>query len=224
MLMNIPKLNISRSLGKALLAVAVMAATAAGLQAQTTAAQVFANAPDEVFPLLDKNTRLDMIDYYNSGMTTASGNNVNGKSRITRLTPQALDIEMSAASDYQLSLIPMAGDSLVALIVTVKSPAPDSRIDFYDSGWHHMADGKYFAKPSMTDWLTDEGRKNAADVDAFVPFLLVSYSYSPETGLLTLTNNTKEFLSPDIYEMVGGYLKPQLVYKWNGKKFSPAGA
>ena len=205
---------------RALIALAALAASI-GASAQTTAADAFASAPQEVFPLLDKTTRLDMIDYFRNGMSTASANKVDGKSRITSLDPASLKVEVSAASDCQLAVLPAASDSLVALIVTVKSPAPDSRIDFFNSKWMREPDNAHFTKPSMEQWLTPEGKKNAADVSAFVPFLLVSYNYDPQQGLLTLTNNTKDFLSADIYAMVADYLKPQLVFKWNGKRFVP---
>lgn len=194
-------------------------ATVVSISAQITASQAFVDAPQEIFPLLDKNTRLDMVDYFNNGMATQSSNKINGRSRITALTPQSLSVEMSAASDYQLALLPLGNDTLKAVITTVKTPAPDSRVDFFDSNWDRKPDGAYFVKPKMDDWLTDAGRKNAADVSAFVPFLLISYIYDPATGLLTLTNNTKDFLSADIYEIVGPYLEPYLTYKWNGKKF-----
>ena len=53
-----------------------------------------------------------------------------------------------------------------------------------------------------------------------VPFLLISYSYNPATLTLTLTNNTRSFLSEDVYSIVEPYLKTEILYKWNGKKFA----
>lgn len=190
-----------------------------GAMAYASAPQAFVNAPKEVFPLIDRITRMDMIEYFKSGMATPSSNNVNGKSRITGLSPESLSVEMSGASDYQLAMIPAGSDSIIALITTVKSPASDSRIEFFAKDWSRMSDASVFTRPELTDWLTPEGRKNSDDVTAFVPFLLVSYSYDPASQTLTLTNNTAKFLSADVYEIVSGYLKPQLVYRWNGKKF-----
>ena len=43
--------------------------------ARLTAAEAFASAPQSVFPLLDKNARLDMIDYFNSGSSASSSRN-----------------------------------------------------------------------------------------------------------------------------------------------------
>ena len=37
---------------------------------QFTAADAFTSAPQNIFPLLDRNTRLDMVDYVKSGLST----------------------------------------------------------------------------------------------------------------------------------------------------------
>lgn len=179
----------------------------------------FIDAPQHVFPLLDRNTRMDMVDYFNSSLPTSSTNLLDGKSRITAVTPSTVRIEMTGASDYDLILLPSGKDTLIAVITTVKSPAPDSRLDIYSSAWHQLPTQNVFAKPSLKDWLTDDGKKHTDDVDAFVPFVLISYTYDPTTQTLTLTNNTKEFFSPDVYEIVGGFLQAQKSYKWTGKKF-----
>ncbi len=46
---------------------------------QLTATEAFSSAPASVLPLIDYITRLDMIDYYNSGSATASKNVMQGR-------------------------------------------------------------------------------------------------------------------------------------------------
>lgn len=60
-----------KAIMSALLAVALFVPEA---NAQLTASKAFADAPASVFPLLNRNARLDMIDYFNGGMSTASTN------------------------------------------------------------------------------------------------------------------------------------------------------
>lgn len=201
------------------LMLAAAAAIAPQMSAQLTAAKVFADAPQSLFPLIDRNTRLDMIDYFNSGMETPSANNLGGKSRITAMTPQSIDIEMTDASTYGIALLPAGSDTLVAVINTVATPAPDSRLSIYSRDCQTNLTSRTFKRPGLADWLTDEGRKNSSEVEALVPFLLISYAYDPATSTLTMTNNTGQFLSADVYELVEDYLLPSLTYRWNGKKF-----
>lgn len=204
----------------AAVASAALTLTSFSASAQLTVAQVFADAPQSVFPLLDHNKRLDMIDYFNSGMSTPSQNNFGGESRLTALTPSQLKAQMTDASTYEISLLPTAkGDTIVALIVTVATPAPDSRLTLYSKDFSSNLTAATFTKPGLDEWLTSSGRSNRSDVEAFVPFLLISYSYNPEDKVLTLTNNTKQFVSADVYQMVSPYILGSLSYKWNGSKF-----
>lgn len=204
-------------------AVATMLLLGAGAAfAQLTASKAFADAPQNVFPLLDHNTKLDMIDYFNSGMSTASKNAMDGKSRITAITPAKVDISMTDASTYELALLPTAdGDTVIALITTVATPAPDSQMTLFSKDWSANLTASFYSKPGMADWLTEEGKANPDEVEGIVPFLLVSYTYNPDTKQLTLTNNTGKFVSPELFEMVEPSLKKTMAFGWNGKKFVP---
>ncbi|MDE5745115.1 MAG: DUF3256 family protein [Paramuribaculum sp.] len=205
-------------------AVAFMLLVGAGAAfAQLTAANAFAEAPQNVFPLLDLNTKLDMIDYFNSGMTTPSKNAMDGKSRITALSPAKMEINMTDASTYELVVIPTAdGDSVIALITTVATPAPDSQMAVFSKDWSNNITNSVFVKPILADWLTDDDKENIGEVEGIIPFLLISYSFDPEAKQLTLTNNTSKFVSPELYEIVAPSLKSVMTYRWNGKKFVPA--
>lgn len=206
-----------------LLTVAIAIATLAGSAQGTGApsATAFAAAPEGVFPLLDRNTRLDMIEYFASNMANPSANRFGGKSRVTALSPMSIEVEMTESSKYQLALIPLGGDTLRAVITTVMTPAPDSRLDMYNSRWEKLPSENFYTKPILEQWLTPQGKTNIGEVEALVPFLLISYHYSPDSGVLTLTNNTRAFLSDDIYSIVGSNLLDSLSYKWNGKRFAP---
>lgn len=191
-----------------------------GIHAQLTAEQAFADAPSSIFPLLDKNARLDMIDYFKSGSSTPSQNAFQGTSRITALSPAQVSVAMTDATKYDIIVLPQGGAQIIALIQTVATPAPDSHITFYNSSWSQLKE-TLFTPPTMQDWLTAKGAKDSSQVSNLVPFMLASYSYDPATSVLTLTNNLKAFLSADIYSMISSDLLPSLTYKWNGKVMQP---
>lgn len=186
--------------------------------AQTTAAGAFASAPSSVFPLLDRSTRLDMIDYFKSGSTTASKNAMDGQSRVSALSPMKIDIAMTDASSYQICLLPAKSDTIVAVIQTLSAPARDSKISFYTSGWQRI-DTPIFQKPRIEDWLISSSEKDMTGIKSTVPFMLAEYSYDPATLTLSLTNTLSQFLSADVYSMIAPMLHQKLVYRWNGSKF-----
>jgi len=209
----------------ALFAMAVMAAIAAFAQDKTDVGTVFASAPRTVFPLLDTNTRLDMIDYFRNGMSTPSQNALEGKSQITELTSDYMNVKMTDSSSSQLVLLKDGKRMLVVLINTVATPGLDSTMKFYmydpdDGQWGAQVVKGYFNKPGWKEWLTSEGRSHQDEVEMQVPFMLVSYKYEPATGELVLSNNLSKFLDKDVYDSISSYLHPRLVYVWTGSKFA----
>lgn len=205
---------------KLLTVLAMLVACVPAMLAQLTAEQAFADAPGSIFPLLDKNARLDMIDYFKSGSSTPSQNAFNGTSRITQLTPAQLSVSMTDATKYDIIVLNQGASQIIALIQTVATPAPDSHITFYNAAWAPLKE-TLFTPPTLQDWLTTKGSDNSSQVSNLVPFMLASYSYDAATSVLTLTNNLKEFLSADIYSMIASDLRPSLTYKWNGKAMQP---
>lgn len=188
--------------------------------AQTSAADLFTSAPQNVFPLLDHNTRLDMVDYYKNGMSTPSQNSLDGRSLITEMTPASLTVKMTDSSAMQIVELKGPKGSVVALISTVATPGLDSNIKFFDSDWKPLPTESFFVKPGWKEWLTDSGRQNQDEVTMQVPFMLASYRIDPESGTLTLTNNLSHFLDKALYDDLSSYLRPQLVYLWNGKNYT----
>lgn len=185
--------------------------------AQLTAPKAFTTAPAEVFPLLDTNTRLDMVDYYNSGLKTASNNRMSGQSVITELTPATVTVKISESSSAQVTVLPAGNDSIIAVISTVATPGLDSTLKFYDSGWRQLAADKYFTAPTWNDWMTPG--HDSSEVTVYTPFMLSSYYIDPSAGTLTITNNLPTFIDEDIYADISDAVRPTLTYRWNGKKF-----
>ena len=201
-------------------AAAFILAGCAASYGQLTAGQAFVDAPRAVFPLLDRDAKLDMVDYYNSGVATPTKNVMDGKSLITSMAPMKMNFTMTDASCYEIDMLPTAdGDTLIALIGTVATPAPDSQMTLYTKDWGANVTPAHFTKPVLADWLTSEGKSGSGEVEGLVPFLLIGYTYDPGSRTLTLTNNTRRFLSADVYEIVEPCLKQTMTYSWNGKKF-----
>lgn len=195
-------------------------AAALTASAQLTASGAFTSAPAEVFPLLDKNTRMDMIDYFNSGLKTPSANRMDGRSVVTELTPASLCVKLSEASSAQLALLTAGKDTVIAVVSTVAAPGLDSTVKFYDSSWRQLEGKKYFTAPTWRDWMV-KGH-DVSEVTAYTPFMLASYYIDTANGTLTATNNLSTFLDEDIYSMVEAALNRSLTYRWNGKSFIPA--
>ncbi len=185
--------------------------------AQLTAKQAFKNAPRQVFPLLDELTRLDMLDYYESGSKTSSKNLSGGGCSIMELSTNQLKLRMTDVSTYSINTVKSKGDSVIIVIATLKIPAEDSYISFYDKDWTPLT-GKRFVPPTLKQWMSTDAKPLMEDIENAVPFVSCRYDFEPETGLLTLTPTLKELIGVEGYGLVEKYLKPQILYRWDGKK------
>ena len=190
------------------------------VSAQLTAESAFTSAPAEVFPLLERNSRLDMIDYFRSGLDTPTANRLDGGSRVTALSDSKMDLNLSDASSAQIVLLPAGSDTIIAVVNTLAMPGKDSSVSFYSSQWKKLSGENIFKAPIMDDWMT-KGH-STREVTDVTPFMIASITIDPAAGSLTVNNNLSAFLAPEVYESIAPAMLPQLTYKWDGRRFRPA--
>jgi hypothetical protein len=188
-----------------------------GMLAQTTAGDMFVNAPNSIMPLLQRNTRLDMIDYFKSSLPNTSANIMQGRAKITALSSSNVEFDMSDASSYQLSLLPAGKDTIAVLIETLRTPIPDSHIRFFSRRWEKM-NRTCMDEPKLKDWLTIAGKTHQDSLERVLPFILVAYHYDATTQILTLTQQMASYFRSEEYSGIANMLKPRLMYRWNGKR------
>ena len=182
-----------------------------------TASEAFIAAPRSVITLLDKNERMDMVDYFNAGVARPDSKAKDGTSVVAAMTDETITVKMSDASTLEISVLP-ASQPIVMVITTVKTPAADSSIAFYSANWKPLPAKGIFAMPQLDDWLSDKSGRD--EVTMIVPFMVASATYNAATGELVLTNNLATFLSEAVYKDIAKYMKPSLTYKWNRKSFT----
>jgi len=107
---------------------------------------VFRQMPDSILPSLSANSRLDFIDFKDSGMKAEVKNELGGQSEMTSLTDSTLTIRMSAALQVEMRLLRpvQAADSsrVICLIQTygTDSLGLESQVDFYSLTWQRLAE------------------------------------------------------------------------------------
>lgn len=183
-----------------------------------TPSAAFADAPASVFPTIDRMTRLDMLDYFNSGSDKPSKNALAGNARVLSLTDSQIKVETSGAQTVEISLLPQKVDTLLVVVTTIKTPVADSSVDVYTSRWQPVRN-EMFTAPGLEQWMLSEAKEQKEDLENLYPFTLASATFNPQDGVLTLTNNLGEYL-PEI-ESKGRekLLRSSLSYRWNGKRF-----
>ncbi len=190
------------------------------VEADSTAADYFVSAPLSVIPTIDKMTRMDMIDYFRAGSDRASKNRFGGDCRILEDSHEKIVISTSDASEYTIALLPTAGrklDRLIMVIRTLKAPAEDSSISFYDSDWKEVSD--IFTLPLLEDWMLPQAKKkNRKDIENAIPFIMAKCNYSPDDYTITLTTNLTDYIPEEALDLAKKSIKKSIVYHWNGKR------
>lgn len=184
-----------------------------------TVTDFFADSIAQV-PNLSKLTRLDMVDYFASGLQHSSQNDYAGPVRIYSSNGKTMTFDINEATPCSLSVLTAQSDTVLMYIETVRLPQPDSSISFFDKNWKPLK-RTVFVEPKLDDWLTNEGKSSREDVESWLPFLLWSAAYDDDTATLTLTSTLNQyFAGADDINRLNKWLLPKLTYQYKGKKFT----
>ena len=186
--------------------------------AQLKVRDIFASAPDSIFPLLSRNNRLDCIDFLENNMTARVKNLMDETSELKQLADDYLLLQVSAHSTTELRLL---GDSLLCLINTYLGPTPDSRVRLFDTSWHPVA--VPLPQPRIEDFwqvVPDSVARDARFARQSIEALhLMKVSSQTGEPVLTYTLQTGELVDKE-KEVAQQYVHP-LRYRWDGQVFQP---
>lgn len=106
------------------------------IYAQTDMETFWKEMPDSIIPILNKNTRSELIALYKSNDTIGTNNALGGKTRIKKFTNKFIDIQLTKASSVQILLL-QKNDStqLLCMQKSFGSPSLESEIAFYSADW-----------------------------------------------------------------------------------------
>ena len=139
---------------------------------------VFAQAPDSIFPLLTKNNKLDCIDFIENNMRARVKNKFDTYSELTALTKDFQRLQVSEKSSVEMKLV---NDSTICLVRTYYGPAADSEVLFYNTQWQPV--NYNLERPKADDFLQPGADGEVAGMLRQLP--LIKASLSPDDTTLT---------------------------------------
>lgn len=117
-----------------ILSLSFAAMMAFGVHAQSIDS-LFTAIPDAVLPLLDHNSRLDMVDLYNCKMKAAVVNDLNGESCLLEKDSTHILVQTSSVSRFEMRLLPFEKDTVYACLRTVEMPRECTQLQFLQRDW-----------------------------------------------------------------------------------------
>lgn len=188
-----------------------------------TISDFFASEPGNIFPLLTRTGRLDMVDYYNSGKTVAIANNLEGESSLLQLDSAYLKVQTSKNRIVEMRMRTTGKDTVITVIETVMTPVPDSRLTQWNVHWQRFTSDKLFAMPGIDDFIIRKMPHDLrADLQDAMIFPLIQLTFKGEGhDIIEATHGLEQFLAKEEYQRYSSYLKPSISYRFNGLKIKP---
>ena len=145
------------------------------VQAQTSIRDIYAEAPDSIFPLLTKNNRLDQIDFRENNMQAVVKNKFDEHVELLVLNERYLKLQLSEHCLVEMRLL---SDSTFCMVQTYNAPVPDSRVRLFDTQWHEL---QLIERPAVDDFLNEEVDTDTRLSLQALPLIKASLSESDNT-------------------------------------------
>ena len=175
---------------------------------------IWLSMPDSIIPYLDKNLRLQFLDYESLHVNTTVTNKLHGESKLDTLTSDFIRIQLSQSSSIEIKRLPYAaGDSILCVIKTYGTDMKESQIAFYKQQWDTL--------PIRTDFLHSHSATsnnshtyaNHAPIPQEATMIWLSLDVSSENLTIYQTD-------PIGKEKADNSTKQQRIVKWNLKTFN----
>lgn len=191
--------------------------------AARTIADFFASEPGNIFTLLTRTHRLDMVDYYNSGQVVDVPNNLAGEARLIELDSAYLKVQTSGSRVVEMLMRKAGKDTVITVIETVMTPVPDSRLTQWNVHWQQYISDRLFTMPVIDDFIVGKmPRDLRLDLQDAMIFPLIRLSFTGANhDTIEASHGLEQFLAPVEYKRFATYLKPSVRYRFNGLKIKP---
>lgn len=147
--------------------------------------EVFAQAPDSIFPLMTKNNRLDCIDFIENNMRARVKNKFDTYSELTALTTDYLRLQVTEKSAVEMKIF---NDSLLCLVRTYYGPAADSEVYIYNVRWQPVS--YTIERPNVDNFFQPDADAEVCGMLRQLP--LIKAALSPHDTTLTWELQTTE--------------------------------
>ena len=188
-----------------------------------TVADFFASEPGNIFALLTRTYRLDMVDYYKSGQAVAVTNNLAGAAQLIEMDSTYLKVQTSPSRVVEMLMRKAGKDTVITVIETVMTPVPDSRLTQWNVHWQQYISDRLFQMPVIDDFIVGKMSPDLRmDLQDAMIFPLIQLSFTGEHhDVIKASHGLEQFLAPSEYKRFAPYLKPSISYCFNGLKIKP---
>ncbi len=195
---------------------------AASIDAQSfTMKDAFLSMPDSILPLLTANNRKDMVDFMANNMEARVRDRLDNHAELKVLRDTYLSAEMTPNSCIEMKLLHTRDSvALIALIRTVKAPASDSQIEFYNSNWQRLS-WIEFPRSEVSEFWSEAPDSIASDAryaqQSLNDLCMMEIKALPEDPVFEVTLQISELAEKE--KDAAKQLVHPIRYVWTGSEF-----
>lgn len=168
---------------------------------------IFVNMPARLNPLLNKPTKLKMLNNYKKQIPDSVQNSLGGKSVIIKYDSIYNFIKIQNAANSRMEIFTFKttqGNFAIGVISTIGDTLQNSEIRFFNQDWSRAK--VVFRKPDIKDWIKRENINENGTTPAWateqtvVGFITLEYDVASEH--LIARPNFLKYISKDVKELV----------------------
>lgn len=182
---------------------------------------LFVKAGADIFPLLRKEARMDMLDYFNYKMAAKADNALGGKSELKKLNSHYLFVQSTESSTIEMRRLSINTNTIISVVRNLKAGDVTSHISFYNSHWQQVRvnfptiGARDFLR--INDTLTVSQQQRILDLLSPLNYTM-HWSVPPSSSpTLTLTLSLSR-LSKEMRQRILPHIRP-ITYLWNNGRF-----
>ena len=176
----------------------------------------FISEPGNVFVLIPQGVRAAMITMAEEGQKIASKNTDNGTVQIDSLSESFISVHCSEAKQVEIKMLTKGkADTVLAVVETMRLPAMDSKISFYNTRWLPIAPNKCIkgGLPEMRHFIKPGTPAHIVEmIERSIPFPLIWLTFGKAEGKLVAMHQLQAFLSKEDFNKMAPYLLDAISY------------
>ncbi len=186
---------------------------------------IFVNMPSRVNPLLNRQTKLKMLNNCKKQIPDSVQNTLGGKSAVIKYDSVSNFIRIQNAANSKMEIFAIKttqGNSAIGVISTVGDTLQNSEIQFFNPDWTPAE--IVFRKPEIKDWIkpennTENGTTSAwASEQTAVGF--ITLDYNAQKTQLKAQHNFLKYISDDVKDLVNPHFNQEpLLYVLQGNEW-----
>ena len=191
-----------------------------------TVRQAFADVDVPALDLLTPTMRGDLLAYHDAGASREVVNALGGMSSLEQpVTDSYVSCIITPVSKATVKVLSCGKEDVAMLIYTIagEGQAADSQLMFFDSNMKELRPEEFIKPASIDDFIETPRDRDGAmlkkELLGLIPFPTVEYVASPDNDGLTARLTVADYMGAEDLHRLKPYLRQEVKYSWNGKKF-----